>query len=186
MSSAIRTLRSNLMLLNPSICPLCRKAFLRDRIKRLHVDRVPPDEAGVTPATPRIGYSQTQLEEIELLQRLALASGEDTPESELAQIIVEVEEWLTGRNADASRALRKALTAIQRHKRKESEWQNQSEMYRLLKHEYKRKRKIYDHDMTRAKIVEDNLMEHLQNLESQHRSKSPSTVSKAHHAFQTL
>ncbi|EPQ51325.1 hypothetical protein GLOTRDRAFT_81439, partial [Gloeophyllum trabeum ATCC 11539] len=59
-------------------------------------------------------------------------------------------------------------------------------MYRLLKHEYKRKRKIYDHDMTRAKIVEDNLMEHLQNLESQHRSQLESAQREAESLRQQL
>ncbi|TFK50339.1 hypothetical protein OE88DRAFT_1631317 [Heliocybe sulcata] len=83
--------------LSQLMCPLCRKSFRLGEIARLVIDRVPPDESGIIPGTPRARFSQTEMEEIELLQRLALASGEDTPEAELSEVIEEADSWLEGR-----------------------------------------------------------------------------------------
>ena len=69
--------------MQPSTCPLCRKAFLPDRAKKLHIDRPMEhdDSARVN----------------EFLQRLDSASSESTPE-EVAQSLNEVRQWLATRD----------------------------------------------------------------------------------------
>ncbi|KZT25970.1 hypothetical protein NEOLEDRAFT_1133046 [Neolentinus lepideus HHB14362 ss-1] len=156
--------------LSPLMCPLCRKSFRGTEIGRLIVDRVSPDENGLIPGTPRMRFSQTEMEEIELLQRLALASGEDTPEAELSEVIVEAELWLESRNPSTNRVLRRALTSLRRSKRKEAELVNQKRAYSNLKSSYRSLRHRSEHESDMAKAVEENLLAELQNNESQNRA----------------
>ena len=72
------------MAVKPPNCPLCRKAFVPDRLKKLHVDR------------PSV--LEQDLQEVELLQRLALVW--ESPEDELADMIDEVTGWLEDRQTD--------------------------------------------------------------------------------------
>ena len=74
-TSTSRCLRT----LAPSLCPLCRKTFLPERAKRLHVDR-PPETTG------------TDLE-LDFLQRLALVSEHAPPEN-VEEAMTEVQTWL--------------------------------------------------------------------------------------------
>jgi hypothetical protein len=71
---------SCLVNVEPSNCPLCRKAFNRERIKKLHVDRAESDA------------------ERNLLHRLALAF--DAPTDEQTTISEELTAWLEGRPED--------------------------------------------------------------------------------------
>ena len=73
--------------MQPSTCPLCRKAFLPDRIKKLHIDR-PPNYADNDDST-RVS---------ELLQRIALVSGENAAEEQVMGVISEVQQWLATRD----------------------------------------------------------------------------------------
>lgn len=74
-----------LRLLSPSTCPLCRKAFQPDRIKKLHVDRL---------ATGNDDDDRTQAEEFELIQHVALFFGENTPDEDVNTVLGEVHDWL--------------------------------------------------------------------------------------------
>lgn len=79
--------------LSPSACPLCRKAFQPDRVKKLHVAG-PPELDGAAEET--IVQEATQL-----LQRVTLVSGEDVPDVEIIEVVTEVEEWLSNNSTDA-------------------------------------------------------------------------------------
>ncbi|KAG0698092.1 hypothetical protein DFH29DRAFT_122217 [Suillus ampliporus] len=70
----------------PSACPLCRKVFQSDHIKKLHLTNPPKS---VTPAQDAINDRPNLL-----LQRVALVSGEHVPEADVAEVVTEVEEWL--------------------------------------------------------------------------------------------
>lgn len=87
--------RACLAALVPPTCPLCRKPFAPDRVKRLHVDRPPqaPDGAPASEDGPRA-------EAATLLQQLALVSGEHTPAEDAFQIISGVEQWLAVQPTD--------------------------------------------------------------------------------------
>ncbi|KAJ6627111.1 hypothetical protein B0H10DRAFT_1779872 [Mycena sp. CBHHK59/15] len=70
-----------LVSVEPMNCPLCRKAFNRERIKKLHVDR-PDDDP-----------------ELALLHRIVHTFG-STNVPEKAELIAELEAWLSGRAED--------------------------------------------------------------------------------------
>ena len=72
--------------MQPATCPLCRKAFLPDRAKKLHVDR--PSSLSEHDDAQRVN---------DLLHRVALVSAEDKPEEEVKQVIGEVQQWLATR-----------------------------------------------------------------------------------------
>lgn len=73
---------------DPPNCPLCRKPFLSVRIKRLHVDRLDPDEAKQT----------------DYLNRLILAWGEISDE-ELVLLLEPIQNWLERKDSDKVRFL---------------------------------------------------------------------------------
>lgn len=73
--------------MQPSTCPLCRKAFLPDRIKKLHIDR-----------PPNYSDNDDSMRVSELLQRVALVSGENAAEEQVMSVISEVQQWLATRD----------------------------------------------------------------------------------------
>lgn len=68
---------------HPSHCPLCRKTFNPERIKKLHVDRL--STGGTNDAT----------QESEILHRLAMVSGEYTPDEDVQVVLDDVEKWMS-------------------------------------------------------------------------------------------
>ncbi|KAJ7492802.1 hypothetical protein FB451DRAFT_550815 [Mycena latifolia] len=83
--------RACLVTVEPTNCPLCRKAFNRERIKKLHVDRPETDT------------------EADLLQRVALAFDAETVTK--AQLSTDLAAWLAGRSDDDVIALLHAPSA---------------------------------------------------------------------------
>ncbi|KAJ7630755.1 hypothetical protein FB45DRAFT_545661 [Roridomyces roridus] len=77
--------RTCLETLDPPNCPLCRKAFNPDRIKKLHVDRPEPDL------------------EADLLRHAALAFYE-TDEEVRKSVAFELDQWLQRRSDDDDEA----------------------------------------------------------------------------------
>lgn len=65
---------------NPRNCPLCRKAFIPERSKKIITGELPPPE---------------DANEVNLLRRLA--TSWDLEEEQLVGVTTEVEEWLRGR-----------------------------------------------------------------------------------------
>ncbi|KAJ6519639.1 hypothetical protein C8R45DRAFT_28983 [Mycena sanguinolenta] len=84
--------RSCLLSVEPPNCPLCRKAFYHDRVKKLHVEP-PESDAGR-----------------DLLHRLALAFDADTDDQ--TRISEDLNTWLEGRHEDDHLPLRKAWAAF--------------------------------------------------------------------------
>ena len=74
---------------HPSLCPLCRKTFSPERIKKLHIDRYVPNDSIEPDETPQIN---------DFLQRIALVSGEDMQEDSVADVLSEVSRWLATRS----------------------------------------------------------------------------------------
>lgn len=72
--------------LQPSTCPLCRKHFQADRVKKLHVDKAPDEPDG----SNRLLDSHSNV----LLQRIAMVSGDRAPDADVAEVITEVFQWL--------------------------------------------------------------------------------------------
>ena len=83
--SSSRT-QSCLQRMQPSTCPLCRKAFLPDRVKKLHIDK--PTEHADHDDSARVN---------EFMQRLDSASTHSTQE-EVIQLVNEVQHWLNTRD----------------------------------------------------------------------------------------
>ncbi|EJF63667.1 hypothetical protein DICSQDRAFT_55259 [Dichomitus squalens LYAD-421 SS1] len=70
---------------NPSNCPMCRKAFNPERIKKLHVDKAPGE--GSVPTGP-------MAEENELLRRVGMLFDQDADPVDIDAIVEEATEWL--------------------------------------------------------------------------------------------
>ncbi|PSR71481.1 hypothetical protein PHLCEN_2v12646 [Hermanssonia centrifuga] len=90
---SLRCLRST----QPSACPLCRKAFVPDRIKKIHVDRYTPgDEDEVN----------------EFLRRIALLSGENVEAEDVMKLTHEIHNWLATPEGENSETFAKAEQSI--------------------------------------------------------------------------
>ncbi|KAF8962148.1 hypothetical protein BDZ97DRAFT_1826582, partial [Flammula alnicola] len=84
---------------NPPLCPLCRKPYQPNKMKKLHVDK--PEDID-------------DHKEIDLLQRLVISW--DTPQEQLEEITTEVDLWLGLRSDEACIALRRARAALTKHR----------------------------------------------------------------------
>jgi hypothetical protein len=91
--------RTCLAALSPSTCPLCRKGFAPDRVKRLVVDRAPSGSStanadATSTGGPGTEADPTHAEASQFLEQIALVSGEGTPAADALQIVMGVEQWL--------------------------------------------------------------------------------------------
>lgn len=85
-----RGVHSCLGAVTPSSCPLCRKAFAPDRIKKLHVDRPENVDPG----------QEDETRETELLRSLSLSWGENTPQEDIEALTGEVTTFLENKADD--------------------------------------------------------------------------------------
>ncbi|KAH9950758.1 hypothetical protein B0H21DRAFT_721515 [Amylocystis lapponica] len=145
--------------LSPSICPLCRKGFQPDRIKKLHIDRYTGDGPDVI----------VDAEESELLQRVALFFGENTPEEDVNSVMAEAREWLAMRsdNFSSHRALRSAVTALHQHKILQQQVRSDQERFEELRRQYERTLGVKDQDIRAAKTVEESLIADAHRMEQE-------------------
>ncbi|KAJ7431842.1 hypothetical protein B0H11DRAFT_1720824 [Mycena galericulata] len=84
--------RACLFSVDPPNCPLCRKAFIRERVKKLHVDRPEPDPAA------------------QFLHRVALAFYAD--DEDKTRLSSELTTWLDGRSEDDVNVLRRTTPRL--------------------------------------------------------------------------
>ncbi|KAI0929401.1 hypothetical protein AcV7_005265 [Taiwanofungus camphoratus] len=156
----IRCLRS----LSPSNCPLCRKAFQPDRIKKLHVDRW---SAG-SEQDVSVGA-----EESELLQRVAFFFGENSPDEDVNAVMEEAHQWLITHsdNVMAHRTLRSAVAALHRYKALQQESRTDKEVIDGLHREHRRKMHIKQQDLDTAHTIEKNLLSQMEKMEDDYRAK---------------
>ena len=63
-----------------------------DRIKRLHVDKAPDEDGAST--------EETQINA--MLQRIAMVSGENAPDGDVAEVVTDVMEWLEAQGDDVT------------------------------------------------------------------------------------
>lgn len=73
---------------DPPNCPLCRKPFLAERIKKLHVDKPDPDE---------------------VLYLTQMILGWEMSEEDLVSMLGEIEVWLDRKDSEEVSVLHKAL-----------------------------------------------------------------------------
>ncbi|KAF9447367.1 hypothetical protein P691DRAFT_125680 [Macrolepiota fuliginosa MF-IS2] len=134
----------------PANCPLCRKPFMPDRVKNLHVDR--PESAD-------------ENREPELLEKLVMAW--DAEEQELLVLLTQIEEWLNSKDEGENTALRKAVSVLAKFQKLKTRRVDDHRMIKRLKGQ------IADEDYQRAtqseesKAVELSLMHQIETLQSQ-------------------
>ncbi|KAI9566072.1 GLE1-like protein-domain-containing protein [Boletus coccyginus] len=117
--------------LSPSVCPLCRKAFHPGLVNKLH--------AAGPPELDDAAEKNIEAEAIQLLQRVALVSGEDVPDVEIIEVVTRVKEWLSNNFPldDSHRPLRAALATLQRYKALQKRNERDNTEYRRVRHELK-------------------------------------------------
>ena len=86
-SSCLRTV-------SPSNCPLCRKAFNPERIKKLHVDR---------PPTEGTALAGSAAEESEFMYRAGMLFTEGAEQADVNALVEEVMAWLSQRTSSTVR-----------------------------------------------------------------------------------
>lgn len=91
--------------LHPRVCPLCRRAFLLERARKLHID-VASDESHLL-------LSPEDLEARRLAEKVADVSDENVSDELRGEAIVQVLAWLDNFPLDAvSRRYRRFLTFV--------------------------------------------------------------------------
>ncbi|KAG2346443.1 hypothetical protein BDR05DRAFT_988115 [Suillus weaverae] len=151
--------------LSPSACPLCRKPFQSDRVKKLHLANPPElDNAEQDAIDTHAGL---------LLQRVALVSGEDTPEADVVEVVTEVQEWLQSQPDDPNShmALRAAVTSLQRYKALQDQSEREKAEYRRLRSQLRSNKRNADHDSKTSRAVEESLLSRIQEIENEHALK---------------
>ncbi|OJA12963.1 hypothetical protein AZE42_04711 [Rhizopogon vesiculosus] len=148
--------------LSPSACPLCRKFFQPDRIKKLHVANPPELDSAEQDAI----NARSNL----LLQQVALVSGEDTPEADVVQVLTEVQEWLQSQPHDPNSnvPLRASVAALQRYKALQDQSVRAKAEYHRLRHQLRSSKQNADHDIKTSRAVEESLLSRIQQIESEH------------------
>ncbi|KAG0702641.1 hypothetical protein DFH29DRAFT_491900 [Suillus ampliporus] len=148
--------------LSPSACPLCRKPFQSDRIKKLHLANPPELDNAEQDA---INTHATLL-----LQHVALVSGEETPEADVVEVVTEVQEWLQSQPDDPNShmPLRAAVSSLQRYKALQDQSEREKVEYRRLRHQLRNSKRTADHDSKTSRAVEESLLFRIQEIEKEH------------------
>ncbi|KAL4079938.1 hypothetical protein V8B97DRAFT_668194 [Scleroderma yunnanense] len=148
--------------LTPSACPLCRKSFQPERIKKLHVAG-PPELDGASEEA-----ENTQA--LSLLQRVALVSRENALDAEVVEVLTEVERWLSQHSEDpnSNLPLRAAVASLRRFKALQDQTEREKVEHRRLRHQLKHSRRNADHDLKTSRAVEESLLTRIQELEQDH------------------
>ncbi|KAF8622321.1 hypothetical protein AX15_007130 [Amanita polypyramis BW_CC] len=142
--------RTCLLAIIPPNCPLCRKPYMPDRMKKLIVDKLEDvDEQ-------QQGDSRR---ESELLRRLVVC-WDDTDER-LVNLTREVDSWLEGR-AELHPALRKARTALADYQKLKTRRERDKLTIKILKE--REKMTSFERDQTQA--VELSMSDRIRELET--------------------
>ncbi|KAI0826631.1 hypothetical protein BC628DRAFT_1419119 [Trametes gibbosa] len=156
------TFISCLRLVNRSNCPLCRKAFNPERIKKLHVDKVNGDGSGL--AGP-------MLEEYELLKQIAVLFDPRTSPEDINALVESVNAWLLRslRPTDLSEdhPLRTAVTALHQFKGLHIEKEDLKKEIGKLRATHERSVTVKNKDIHMAMLVERNMLQASQKTEEE-------------------
>ncbi|KAH9849377.1 hypothetical protein C2E23DRAFT_762103 [Lenzites betulinus] len=147
---------------NRAKCPLCRKAFNPERIKKLHVDKVNGDGSGL--AGP-------MLEEFELLKQIAVLFDPRTSPEEINALVDSVNAWLSRslRPTDLSEdhPLRTAVTALHQFQGLHIEKEELKKELGTLRATHERSVTVKDKDIRMAMVVERNMLQASQKAEQE-------------------
>ncbi|OJA11956.1 hypothetical protein AZE42_08064 [Rhizopogon vesiculosus] len=149
-----------LLSLSPSACPLCRKFFQPDHIKKLHVANSSELDSEQDATNARSNL---------LLRRVALVSGEDTPEADVVQVLTEVQEWLRSQPRDSNsvslfhicQALLHHISTLQRYKALQDHNEHAKAEYIRLRYQLRDVKQ-------NARAVKESLLSRIQQIESGH------------------
>ncbi|KAG6831018.1 hypothetical protein H0H92_013206 [Tricholoma furcatifolium] len=133
--------------MSPTICPLCRKAYLPERSKKLITGEI---EAGEADDTAPIG----------LLKRLVESLGTDSQND----VISEVGQWLHAGNVHPP--LKKAHYILREYLVLKAEAQGYQRNIRRLEYEIINLRTDQEHDKENASVIERDLQSQVQQLRS--------------------
>ncbi|KAF7339805.1 RING-type domain-containing protein [Mycena venus] len=139
--------RTCLLSVEPTNCPLCRKAFNRERIKKLHVE--PPESDA----------------ERDLLHRLALAFDAETDAQ--ARISDDLNSWLGGRPEDDHLALRKAWAAFKIYNKMSERRQQDKQKIRRSERQIQQLIEDGEYKTDTHKAVESSLLAQVSELTAQ-------------------
>ncbi|KAI0067127.1 hypothetical protein BV25DRAFT_1281463 [Artomyces pyxidatus] len=134
--------------LRPPHCPLCRKAFTADRVKKLHVDRYDPSPT-----------NDTENEARELMDRIALNSGENTARETVEEILNEAKRWLD-RDGHSSTypAVHAAFSVLVRYRSLLEVRSDHERELSELRARLHRRRAMEEEDQMNSTLIEQNLV----------------------------
>ncbi|KAI0049367.1 hypothetical protein FA95DRAFT_1557026 [Auriscalpium vulgare] len=139
------------------MCPLCRKPFTQDRVRKLHVDRFETSPAGVV-----------NEEASELLNRIAQNSHDTTARETLLEVLESTKKWL-GRDDHSLRhpGVQISFTLLMKYlklqERRNDLWRD----YMSLEEKLVRRDRDYDHERRKSEAIEERLLGEKQALETQ-------------------
>ncbi|KAI0371935.1 hypothetical protein BV20DRAFT_1051125 [Pilatotrama ljubarskyi] len=147
---------------SPTNCPLCRKGFNPERIKKLHVDKVNGDGSG--PAGP-------MAEENELFRRMATLFTDDANPEDINALVEEVNAWLaqSNRQSDMSSThpLVLGVTALHQHKSMIFEKAEMKKELERLRVTHERHVTVKNKDIEWAMVVERNMLQAKEKTEAE-------------------
>ncbi|TFK18443.1 hypothetical protein FA15DRAFT_627904 [Coprinopsis marcescibilis] len=136
----------------PPKCPLCRKNYDPERLKKLHVDRLD-------------GVDAEDTKEGEYLQRVALSF--DAPEEQLQELVQELDDWLRDRLPDTCQPLRKARLALDKYQDLRFTGIESKREISGLKEDLNNLRRTMDVEKEQSKLIECQLLRKKEELEIQ-------------------
>ncbi|KAK2467637.1 hypothetical protein APHAL10511_000492 [Amanita phalloides] len=142
--------RTCLLAIIPPNCPLCRKPYLPDRVKKLVVDKLEDVDEQLQGDSRR---------ENELLRRLMVCWDES--DERLGDLTREVDLWLEGRT-ESHPALKKARTALAEYQRLKTRRERDRVTIKALKE--RERVTSFERDETQA--IEESLLSQLSQLET--------------------
>ncbi|TDL20305.1 hypothetical protein BD410DRAFT_377099 [Rickenella mellea] len=135
--------------LNPRNCPLCRRPFVIERIRKLHVD-VSTDHHALL-------QSSTDLEVRQLAESIAAVSTDSADDEARQEVIQRVSTWLESHPLDTHRVLRESVSLLQRYVALKAAVVTLREERDAFKYKWKTSEQRRKQDKNEAKAQEDSL-----------------------------
>ncbi|KAG1845875.1 hypothetical protein DFJ58DRAFT_502923 [Suillus subalutaceus] len=148
--------------LSLSACPLCREPFRSDSVKKLYI---------ANPSKRDVAEQDTiDDQHANLLHRMSLVSGEDTPNAEVVKVVAEVQEWLKSHSdiPNSHKLLRAAVASLQRIKVLQDQSEREKAECRRLRDKLRTCKLYADLDSKTSRVVEEGLLSRIQKLENEH------------------
>ncbi|KAF9788509.1 hypothetical protein BJ322DRAFT_640152 [Thelephora terrestris] len=136
---------------SPSHCPVCRGAYRKEKIKKLHVETTPMGRDEISRVSSPSAIA-------EHLQMVAMVSGEGVPDVDFDRVSARVDEWIASLPQNLklqSQPVRLALDSVRRARK----LQRDLETARTERLATERKLDRVLDDVRCSKLVENGLLE---------------------------